>query len=102
MDETRTESEQRIEIAGLTATVKVLRARITEDRRFATEKRAMDAARVAELEIHLHTHADVIELEEKIAELREELAEGDKVIDRIVVYMRKRAAEEASLREDVL
>ena len=103
MDETRHEEEQRIEIAGLTATVKLLRARISEDRKFAEQKKVLDEKRMAEvqLEIHLATHADVLELESQISSLRAELAEDDKVIDRIVIYMRKRAAEDASLREDM-
>lgn len=85
MDETRHEREQRIEIAGLRATVKMLRARAVEDARHA-EKRL-------EMEIHLATHKDVVELEAHIDELQRRLDEDDAVVDRLVIYMRRRCEE---------
>ena len=93
MDETRTEREQRIEIAGLQAKVVRLEARAREDRRHAQRK--------LELEIHLATSKDVHELEEHIEELKTKLAENDAVVDRLVIVMRRRGAEEDSLLEDM-
>jgi len=93
MDETRHEHEQRVEIADLNAEIKMLRARAKEDRKHAQRK--------LEMEIHLATHKDVLELEAQIDALKAELAEGDKVIDRIVVVMRRRAAEDDSLEGDM-
>jgi len=93
MDETRKEEEQRIEIAHLNAVIVNLHARAKEDAKHVKAKLKM--------EIHLATHQDVLALETQIDKLKAELAEDDKVVDRVVIYMRKRAAEDASLREDM-
>jgi hypothetical protein len=71
----------------------MLRARATEDRAHAQRR--------LEMEIHLATSKDVAELEAQIAAFREELAEDDKVIDRLIVVMRKRTAEDDSLLGDM-
>ena len=86
-------SESCVEIINLKAEVKMLRARATEDRAHAQRR--------LEMEIHLATSKDVEELEAQIAAFRAELAEDDKVIDKLIVVMRKRSAEEDSLREDM-
>jgi hypothetical protein len=85
MDETRHEAEQRIELDGLHAEVRMLRARAKED--------AKHAERRLELEIHLATGKDVAELEERIEELKRKLVDNDAVIDRICVYIRRRGAD---------
>jgi len=78
----KSESELRIELVDLRAENVRLRKLRAEDRKFAEER--------LELAVAVAQNVDVADLEQRIMDLQKTLEEEGALVDRIVIYLRKR------------